>query len=321
MTLLQAIQAAATDSSVDLGDLLRKCKILAAKLRHADFALWVTRELNGYEDEANVPTYRHVTTLSRGNFGGPTGPRLENVQIPIHLLDADLRALATTISFTQSVSALAEMLRNAEQDLSAPWPSDAISHCQRHVRMFDNGMLLQHAWLVIPRASVRAVVDTVKTRVLDFALAIEQDAPDAGELPPGAEAPLASERIQFIFETTIQNGQAVIEPSAGLLSVSDVSFSPAVPAVHHEAIRAQLGTLTETLRHAPRADLEDGADALAKIQRELVAAQPDTARIERYLSVLANITTVASNAHTVLQALTTSLNTIAQHAPSTTGSA
>jgi hypothetical protein len=57
MTLLEDIQNAAIDSQSDLGTLLRKCKLLAARLGSQpleEFLLW---ESNGYPDDVEVPDY------------------------------------------------------------------------------------------------------------------------------------------------------------------------------------------------------------------------------------------------------------------------
>ncbi len=47
MSLLTEIQAAATDPSHSTADLLRKCQILAFRLRHEPFKQWVGHELSG----------------------------------------------------------------------------------------------------------------------------------------------------------------------------------------------------------------------------------------------------------------------------------
>jgi len=56
MTLLRDIQEAAVDSTVNLTDLLRKCRVLAARLKHHEFATWVDREVNGYRDRKMLPS-------------------------------------------------------------------------------------------------------------------------------------------------------------------------------------------------------------------------------------------------------------------------
>ena len=50
MSLLREIQEAAIDGSIDLPTLLRKCKVLAARLGNDDFTDWVDAELNGYKE-------------------------------------------------------------------------------------------------------------------------------------------------------------------------------------------------------------------------------------------------------------------------------
>ncbi len=74
MSLLTDIERAATTSTEPLADLLRRCKVLAARLRHAEFADWASHELNGYEKNATLPSYRVVATPnSIGTLLGPMG--------------------------------------------------------------------------------------------------------------------------------------------------------------------------------------------------------------------------------------------------------
>ena len=45
MSLLREIQNDAVNSKVKVSDLLRKCKILAARLGNDDFKIWIDSEL------------------------------------------------------------------------------------------------------------------------------------------------------------------------------------------------------------------------------------------------------------------------------------
>ena len=60
VSLLREIQVGAADGSVPLSDLLRKTKILAARLNNARLADWVENELNGYAASDDLPPYRRV---------------------------------------------------------------------------------------------------------------------------------------------------------------------------------------------------------------------------------------------------------------------
>ena len=54
MSLLREIQSDAIDKNVDISVVLRKCKVLAARLGNKNFKLWVERELNGYKSREDL---------------------------------------------------------------------------------------------------------------------------------------------------------------------------------------------------------------------------------------------------------------------------
>ena len=57
-SIVLELQRMATDSSVDVGELLRKALVVATKLELTEFRDWIMHELNGY-GESEVPSYRH----------------------------------------------------------------------------------------------------------------------------------------------------------------------------------------------------------------------------------------------------------------------
>ena len=58
MGLLSEIQDAAVDGTFDLETLLRKCRVLATKLKHEELKNWVACELDGYPSDIPLPGYR-----------------------------------------------------------------------------------------------------------------------------------------------------------------------------------------------------------------------------------------------------------------------
>jgi hypothetical protein len=69
MSLLREIQDAATSGATPLADVLRKCKILAARLQNKAFAQWVDLELNGYPEDEPLPAHRVIDPVqSKGHF-------------------------------------------------------------------------------------------------------------------------------------------------------------------------------------------------------------------------------------------------------------
>jgi len=83
MSLLEEIQREAVDSNSDLGALLRKCKLLAARLGSQALEDWLIWESNGYPNNISVPDYRTWTLKIKGHFSGPFGSGLRNADIPL----------------------------------------------------------------------------------------------------------------------------------------------------------------------------------------------------------------------------------------------
>lgn len=200
MTLLRAIQDAAVSGTESITTLLRRCKVLAARLGSIEFGDWVERELNGYTDKEQLPSYRVVRVRSLGHFAGPFGSGLRNASIPRSAIAKEYRDWVDVSNLMQPIGAYEDLLRSGESgSFEAPWPADLVALVGQNIYEHMNCM---GAWQEIPRGAIIALLDTVKNKVLSFAIDIERLSPDAGEAAPGAPA-LASERVQQVFHTTI----------------------------------------------------------------------------------------------------------------------
>ncbi|MFL5654762.1 MAG: hypothetical protein ACJ8CB_11385 [Ktedonobacteraceae bacterium] len=106
MGLLREIQDGATEDSVNLGSLLRKTKLLAARIGVKEIGEWAEHELSGYNDNDELPPYRgpfSATVL--GNAMGTYGRELRNFPIPPMALSERVRdGFLFKLSFTQGVT-------------------------------------------------------------------------------------------------------------------------------------------------------------------------------------------------------------------------
>lgn len=295
VTLLRDIQDAAQDSNVDLADLLRKCKVLAARLKHAEFAQWVTRELNGYENAEDVPAYRRIAVQSIGYFSGPFGSGISNAPIPAALLPEDMRHVATEQPFPQPVSTLAAFSSGHGEMLKGKWSGDLIAYVQQRYPMYEH-MVLADAWRVIPDAAIHGILDTIRTRVLDFVLAIEEAEPAAGEAEPGEPARVSKDTVTNVFHTVIQQGGQANIGTAGdaHIRTGAITYSSAVPEEEHAALDSLLDKLRKHLETAPPDDRAEAADTLARVERELATPTPRLERMTNYLKLIAAIVTAAA---------------------------
>ena len=201
MSLLREIQEAAIDANVDISVLLRKCKVLAAKLGNQDFKLWVDYELNGYPSKNELPEYRILHVESYGNFLGIGWSQYKNAPIPPSCIPEDTREFVSTQYLTDPISHFASLVsdKTGAEPISISWPADLVALVGNKIY---EGMHCMLAWKLISIGSIVALLDTVRNRILSFVLEIETEAPDAGEAHPN-NIPIAEERIGQVFHTYI----------------------------------------------------------------------------------------------------------------------
>lgn len=240
MTLVSELIDAASGDSVATPVLLRRVKVLAARLKTVPLADWVDHELSGYNGDSPLPPYRGpFRGEARGTFSGSFGSSISNAPIPIVAFDEKHRKTFEDffkIELRQGVAELEDMASAADGEgagtLHMPWPADAIAYAnvlwQQGAVHWYEGMGLTSAHVPIPASMLRGVLDTVRTRVLDLALAIESEDPLAGN---AADADtIAPETVTNIFNTTVMGGNLAI----GSQGVSQVVQAP--PATENELL-------------------------------------------------------------------------------------
>lgn len=164
MSLLREIQNAAIDSNTELAVLLRKCKVLAARLGNPDFKQWVERELSGYDDISALPDYRILTVNSKGHFSGPFQSGIRNADIPLMSIDEKFREHLALSYLGQGVASMENLIKSANGNtLHEPWNPDLVAYVGQNIYQNMNCM---QAWKVIPVTGIVAALDAVRNRIL-----------------------------------------------------------------------------------------------------------------------------------------------------------
>lgn len=214
MDLLAEIQAAAVDAAHPLSDLLRKCQILAARLRHEPFKLWVRHELNGYPDDVTLPTYRGpFRGEMKADLAGFMGASARNVGVPMTNIPEEVREEARSMRFYQGVGMLESLIADANRVGETAVKSMFSAELAAMTPVWQNYQTIA-MWAEVPIASIAGILDQVRSRALEFALEIEAENPNAGEAAPGGEPPVPIARIDLIFNTTIYGGRVAVGPNA-----------------------------------------------------------------------------------------------------------
>lgn len=277
MTLLREIQDAASSDGTRVTSLLRRCKILAARLQSAELAAWVDLELNGYESGEDLPEYRKFGYAEvKGDFFGAFGRAANNVPIPIMNLGPTLWQDYMGLRLKQGVGAYEDLVFGNDRSIfQRNIPADFV------VRFADqvmDGMTCLQAWQEIPRGTVVTVLDAVRNKILGFALDIEKENPQAGEADVSSnEAPVPPPVVQQVFNQNFHG-------SVGNVASGSRDFAQAA-TVNHQSINLDLVKLMAELpllRTAllDKADSPDDYTTISAVrQAEVEAEKGDTPKL------------------------------------------
>lgn len=176
MSLLHDIQASVVKEDASLASVLLKLKLLANYLKSDPLATWVRQELEGY-DADEVPPYRTANVAYRGTFSGPFGSRVENAPIPPALIEKFAGEHYTRYKLTESISAIRSL---------------ALTNGTLRVDGADLILLLQgkvyaqyacnDVFGIISATHFVEVLDAVRSKVLDFTMAIGEQHPEIREV-------------------------------------------------------------------------------------------------------------------------------------------
>lgn len=211
MKLIDNIIELATNNGTLTSVVLRNCLVLAYELKNQRLKKWVNEELDGYAESDLVPEYRHIRITAKGTFLGSFGAQINDQPLPSSTLKVEHRGWATNAILKEPIAAY-EFVTDVNATLSIEWPPDLTAKYQKS---FIDGYILNRAWQDIPAPAVIALVDTVRNRVLRFALEIKEELGMAGE----DISAVSSDKIEQTVNIIIYGGNNMI---AGKMDSSQV---------------------------------------------------------------------------------------------------
>ncbi len=209
MTLLDEVIAGASGDT-RISSLLRQVKILASRTGAEPLGDWIDQELNGYPDDAVLPSYRGPFAVHvLGHFVGLGGQQAENVQIPRSSYNKELEADGLfEVGLREPIAAIESMA--IEEHVTLAWNAEMVGYYNTFVRtgkvrpLFEGGgMHLVGAKIHISRHLLAGALDGVRNRILDLTLQLEKIVPDAGQTStPEAEQGFAGIIINNYFQAS-----------------------------------------------------------------------------------------------------------------------
>lgn len=179
MSLVSDLQSAALDDSRPIANVLRYAKVLAARTRNDTLRSWVDQELEGYSDVTLLPDYRvlQITDL-HANFSGWGGSYIRERALPAGHIPEEFRDWALTISLVEGVAHYEGWLDSDAKAFQIPLPAAFVVRYLGKQSQLIEGFVCTAAWRPISAATLRGVLDTIRSRVLDLALELEAQEPN-----------------------------------------------------------------------------------------------------------------------------------------------
>lgn len=202
MTLLRQIQEDAVSADMPLAHVLRRCRVLAARLESGPLEEWIRYESEGYPRKAELPEYRILKMRVLGHFVGSFGTSVRNAEIPVSNIPEQIRKYCTEYQCRESVAAIESLLQKASEGLKFPIREEAVRFFGGQVYV---DMECMSAWGEITPTSLEEITNLVRNKVLDFALRIEKADSQAGDGGTGTPQ-LDPKTVTNIFNTTIHGG-------------------------------------------------------------------------------------------------------------------
>jgi hypothetical protein len=196
VSLLREIQSALAGETCDVTVVLRKCKILAARLGSDELGSWVSNELDGYPDSKPVPDYRRLAIQHYGSFMN-IHYTVSQAAVPLQLVPEEHREAFSVHEFKDGI-AKAASFAGARKSALIQKPNLIFA---LQGTMYPD-MNCQSAWGVIGAVEFEQLVSGVKNRMLDLSLKIEAENPAAGEAQPGSQ-PVAPDTVHTLVQTVI----------------------------------------------------------------------------------------------------------------------
>lgn len=203
MSLLREIQASLISDEPNLGSILLKLRLLAARLGSDILGDWVKHELSGYPADVELPEYRIVGVSFKGTFSGSFNSGIQNAPIPTALVEEHAGEQWTKRRVKEGVSAIDDLVKSAQE-------SGTIGLDSSNLILILQGKIYEDYACndirgTISRSSLIQIQNEVKSRALELTIELEKSLPAAADivLEPEKSESIDKQEVSKIINQTI----------------------------------------------------------------------------------------------------------------------
>jgi hypothetical protein len=170
MKLLDDLISELSSSQPSLIDVLVKTKALLYKIGRKDLVEWVNHEINGYPDEAPLPSYRVVPAQVKGNVTN-NAYTYNDHPLPTMHLTSEQRKRLEELDMRDSIAVIEGFAKHDKQGLKRPLP---LEYAAFFNKALTGGYKVQQAWCDIGVGRFAQITAQVRSKLLDFLLELNE---------------------------------------------------------------------------------------------------------------------------------------------------
>ncbi|MBE7436140.1 MAG: hypothetical protein HS100_19650 [Anaerolineales bacterium] len=183
MEILKQIQTDLISEKTPLSTILRKALILASQLKSEKLKEWINGELNGYKSPDNLPDYRVIQTSCVGLWTNGYW-RVNNHQVPTWQIDdKKLKEYITVYRVYNGLKTVEEYSLNPDLNFFIPPEITAMVNDI----VGDQGYVYAQIRYTIRSQHFQQILDTVKNRLLEFVLTLDEKWDFQVEMPSNSQ--------------------------------------------------------------------------------------------------------------------------------------
>lgn len=156
-------------NKVFVSDVLYQLKLLVPDLNDDSIVNWINSELEGYKDSDNIPPYRHLKSPLYGEIQYYSSGSLISRKMQIPVKTKHLNLLEYTMK--DNISVIEKWAKEDSSDKKMPFDLRIASNIA-DINLSEMCQIMG-AWLPIASASFSEITNSVKNRILDILMELE----------------------------------------------------------------------------------------------------------------------------------------------------
>lgn len=193
------------DADGNLSSALLKTKVLSSRIDNAALNNWVSKELDGYDEDETPPEYRRLSARVTMNYINGN-LKLTKQPIPMNGMNKGTRSRLENIELRQTMATLQSFSQVKGNDiLSVSVSAETVAYVQNYIEQTGNtapNFLIISIDRVFSVHAVSQILAVVRSRLLSFMLQIEKE---FGSITDIESLKSKNQQITHIVNNTINN--------------------------------------------------------------------------------------------------------------------